>query len=136
MKLNLDDNGYVVGWTLDESDKKLSSDEVHEKINALITEYKTKKIAEINESKERIIAEINSGKEKAISEMNAVKDRAKIEINSIKEKANIEINAVKDRASFEMNLIKEKYKLNNAKESHLNLNHSSYIFPSLPNTNN
>lgn len=31
MKLNLDNNGYVVGWTLDESDKKLSSDEVHEK---------------------------------------------------------------------------------------------------------
>ena len=32
--------------------------------------------------------------------------------------------------------LKEKYKLNNAKESHLNLNRSSYIFPSLPNTNN
>ena len=31
MKLNLDDNGYVVGWTLDESDKKLSSNEVNEK---------------------------------------------------------------------------------------------------------
>ena len=67
MKLNLDDNGYVVGWTLDESDKRLSSDEVHEKIITLITEYKTKKINEINESKEKAIAEIDEIKNKYIS---------------------------------------------------------------------
>ena len=32
MKLNLDDNGYVVGWTLDKSDKKLSSDDTKKDI--------------------------------------------------------------------------------------------------------
>ena len=86
MVLNLDDNGYVVGWTLDESDKKLSSDEVHEKINALITEYKTKKISEINESKEKAISKLNEIKDRAISEMNRIKEKAIAEIDEIKNK--------------------------------------------------
>ena len=86
MKLKLDDNGYVVGWTLDESDKKLSSDEVHEKINVLITEYKTKKINEMNESKEKAISEMNTIKDRAISEMNRIKEKAIAEIDEIKNK--------------------------------------------------
>ena len=97
MKLNLDDNGYVVGWTLDKSDKKLSSDEVHEKIIALITEYKTKKIAEINESKEKAISEMNAIKDRAISEMNGIKEKRDI-FNKIYKKDKIEeiINVLYD----------------------------------------